>query len=81
MIISYVSVISEKQLRLEQIREKLNAQMQQKLDDEDERIRRALEESEARRAKEESGKEMKIKRAYAEIADHRHEQVGIWHLA
>ena len=58
------------------IRGKLNAQMQQKQDDEDSRIRRALEESEVKRAKEELLKEAKMKKAFSAIAEHRTKHVS-----
>lgn len=64
----------EKQQRLEKIRSKLHAQLQQLKDDEDERIRRALEEAEAKRVREEAQKEEKMRKVHEEIARHR-EQV------
>ena len=69
-------MIREKQVRLERIREKLNAQMQQAMDDEDERIQRAVEEKDAKRDAEERGKIEWTKKTYAEIAKHRNEQVS-----
>ena len=65
----------DKQESLEQIRQKLHGQMQQKIDDEDVRIARATEEGEAKRAKEEALREEKIRKAHNEMAAHRHEQV------
>ncbi len=59
--------------------------MQLKLDDEDDRIRRAVEESEAKRSTEESKKEIINKKVYGEMSAHRHKQVrtfvkcGGWH--
>jgi len=61
----------EKQERLEGIRGKLNAQMMQHLDDEDERIRRATEENEVKRTVEETLKEEKNRKAQAGIVEHR----------
>ena len=66
----------EKQERLEKIREKLHAQMQQKIDDEDDRIGRALEEAEERHQREESKKAEWSKKMYKEMAQNRAEQVG-----
>ena len=66
---------SEKQERLEKIREKLHAQMQQMRDDEDDRIARAVKESEEKRAKEEATKEAWNRKMHNEIAQHRHQQV------
>ena len=63
-------------MRLERIREKLSAQMQQAMDDEDERITRAVEEREAKRDAEERGKIEWTKKTYAEIAKHRNEEVS-----
>ena len=65
----------EKQERLERIREKLTAQMQQKQDDEDERLARAVAEADAKRVREEADKELKMRKAFAEMAEHRHYQV------
>jgi len=65
----------EKQERLEQIRGKLHAQMLQRLDDEDERIRRAKEEREAKQAAEEAQKEAWNRKMQAEMVDHRHQQM------
>ena len=66
----------EKQERLEKIRQKLHAQMLQRLDDEDERIRRANEEHEAKRALEEQVKEEWNKKMQKEMLDHRTMQVS-----
>ena len=65
----------EKQARLEKIREKLNAQMQQKMDDEDERITKALEEKEAKRMKEDIEKETWNAKMQKEMGEHRVTQV------
>ena len=65
----------EKQERLEKSREKLHAQMQQKMDDEDERINRAQEETEVKRAKEEQEKEGWTRKMQAEMGEHRYNQV------
>lgn len=70
---SYVD--SEKQKNLEKIRTKLAAQLKQKVSDEDERIRRAVEEAEEKRGKEEAEKEMKMRKAMMESAEHRNKQV------
>lgn len=66
---------TEKQRQLEAIREKLAAQLKQKLDDEDERIREAVQEAEEKRAKEEAEKEAKMKKVIKEQAEHRHLQM------
>ena len=66
----------EKQERLDKIREKLNAQMQQKMDDEDERIIRAQEEAEAKRVKEDAEKEQWNAKMQREMGDHRTNQVN-----
>ncbi len=68
---------SEKQEKLEAIRQKLYAQMQQRVDDEDERTLRAMEEGEERRAREDAAKEAKMRQAYHEISEHRHDHVSI----
>lgn len=65
----------EKQVRLEQIRGKLHAQMLQHLDDEDERIRLAKEEGEVKQAAEEAQKEMLNRKQQAEMVEHRHQQM------
>jgi len=65
----------EKQERLEKIRERLNAQMQQKLDNEDDRIKRAVEESEKKNADEDAKKDTKMRKTLQEIAEHRHQQM------
>lgn len=66
----------EKQRNLEKIREKLAAQLQQKVSDEDERIRKAVEEAEEKRAKEEAEKEAKMLKGMEEGAKHRNKQVS-----
>lgn len=74
-IILYNLYLSEKQERLQRIRDRLGAQMKQKVDDEDSRIRRAVEESEAKRAAEEAEKEAKNLRQLKEMAEHRYTQL------
>lgn len=49
--------------------------MLQKLDDEDDRIRKAVEDAETKREKEEREKEAKTKKAFEEMAKHRHQMV------
>ncbi|XP_062566128.1 cilia- and flagella- associated protein 210-like [Saccostrea cucullata] len=66
---------NEKQRNLEQIREKLAAQLKQKVSDEDERIHRAVEEAEEKRAKEEAEKEAKLRKDMEESAKHRNLQM------
>ena len=66
---------SEKQRELEAIRERLAAQLKQKMDDEDERIRDAVREAEEKRAKEEAEKDGKMRKVIQEQAEHRHMQV------
>ena len=51
--------------------------MLQKLDDEDDRIRKAVEDAETKREKEEREKEAKTKKAFEEMAKHRHQMVRI----
>lgn len=65
----------EKQRHLDAIREKLAAQLKQKLDDEDERIRQAVQEAEEKRAKEEAEKEAKMKHVIKDQAEHRSKQM------
>lgn len=65
----------EKQKNLEKIREKLAAQMKQKFDDEDERIRNAVREAEEKRAKEEAEKEAKVRQMINAAAEHRNKQM------
>lgn len=67
----------EKQRNLEKIREKLAAQLQQKVSDEDERIRKAVEEAEEKREKEEAEKEAKMLKGMEESAKHRNKQVSL----
>lgn len=73
--VTWISSFREKQRQLEAIREKLAAQLKQKLDDEDERIREAVREAEEKRAKEEAEKDAKMKKTIAEQAEHRNIQV------
>lgn len=70
------SFYREKQRNLQKIREKLAAQLQQKVSDEDERIRKAVEEAEEKRAKEEAEKEAKMLKGMEESAKHRNKQVS-----
>jgi hypothetical protein len=49
--------------------------VKQKVSDEDERIRKAVAETEEKRAKDEAEKEDKIRRAMKESAEHRNIQV------
>ncbi|XP_046568387.1 coiled-coil domain-containing protein 173-like [Haliotis rubra] len=65
----------EKQQHLEKIREKLGAQMKEKLDDEDERIKRAEEEIEQKRALDDVEKSKKIHKMIQESAEHRNKQM------
>lgn len=64
----------EKQERLDRIREKLASQMKQAVDDEDDRIKRAIEEKEERGTKEEAEKEGKRQKMFQLIKKHREEQ-------
>ncbi|XP_013402738.1 coiled-coil domain-containing protein 173-like [Lingula anatina] len=66
---------NEKQERLEKIRDRLAAQMKQKVDDEDQRIRKATEEREAKIAKEDAEKDAKNRRMLSEMAEHRYQQM------
>ncbi|XP_071108770.1 cilia- and flagella- associated protein 210-like [Haliotis cracherodii] len=65
----------EKQQRLEKIREKLGAQMKEKLDDEDVRIQRAEEEMEQKKVLEEAEKSKKVHKMIQESAEHRNKQM------
>ncbi|XP_074659514.1 cilia- and flagella- associated protein 210-like [Tubulanus polymorphus] len=69
------NLYNEKQTRLSKIRDKLAAQMKQKHDDEDERIRQAVEEGEAKRAAEDALKDAKTKVILEEMSKHRVEQM------
>ena len=62
---------SEKQTNLERIREKLAAQMKARVDDEDSRIRRAVEEAEAKQAKDDAEREERARRMIQEASEHR----------
>lgn len=72
---------NNKQAQLERIRDKLGAQMKQKISDEDDRIRTAIEEAEAKRLVEERGKEEKLLKEIREQAEHRNKQLGEKELA
>jgi len=61
----------EKQTNLERIREKLGAQMKARVDDEDGRIRRAVDEAEAKQAKDDAEREVKARRMIQEASEHR----------
>lgn len=73
----YTVVLREKQEELERIREKLATQMKQMVDDEDDRIKRAVEEKEAMKAQEEEEKEVKRQKMINSIKEHRKEQVQL----
>lgn len=64
-----------KQAQLERIRNKLAAQMKQKISDEDGRIRKAIEEKETKRLDEERSKEEKLLRDIKAQAEHRNQQL------
>lgn len=64
-----------KQQQLERIREKLAAQMKQAVDDEDQRIERALQEKEEKFLQEEAEKEAKTQQMLKESAAHRAHQM------
>lgn len=70
-----LEIHNEKQKNLDRIRTKLAAQMTQKVSDEDERIHKAVQEAEEKREKEEAEKELKMRKAMKESADHRHVQL------
>ncbi|ELU10324.1 hypothetical protein CAPTEDRAFT_176680 [Capitella teleta] len=74
-------LLIEKQARLEKIREKLHAQMEQIKDDEDIRIRKAVEEAEEKMAKEEAEKEARNKRVLNDIAAHRNAEMRAREIA
>ena len=65
----------EKQDRLETIRAKLTAQLKQKLDNEDELIRKAISETEAKLKAETDAKEAAVRGVQADITRHRMEEV------
>lgn len=65
-----------KQRRLDRIREKLAAQMKQKISDEDERIERVLREEEEKYIETEKEKETKLRKTLQDIAEHRSKQVS-----
>ena len=69
-------IFRDKQKRLASIRDKLNAQMQQRKDDEDDRIRKAVEESEARQRAEDERKAAITKKMQESITKHRTEVVS-----
>ncbi|PVD29918.1 hypothetical protein C0Q70_09177 [Pomacea canaliculata] len=64
-----------KQRRLDRIREKLAAQMKQKISDEDERIERVLREEEEKYIETEKEKETKLRKTLQDIAEHRSKQM------
>ena len=66
-----VFVCSDKQETLEKIREKLAAQMKTRVDDEDDRIRKAVEEAEEKRAKDDAEREEKARKMIKESNEHR----------
>jgi len=68
---------NEKQRRLEKIREKLSAQMKQMKDDEDDRLYKAVEESEAKMNAEENRKMEKQAKLLREMAENRNEQMRL----
>ncbi|XP_052096126.1 cilia- and flagella- associated protein 210-like [Mytilus californianus] len=70
-----LEIHNEKQKNLDRIRTKLAAQMTQKVSDEDDRIHKAVQEAEEKREKEEVEKELKMRKAMKESADHRHVQL------
>ncbi|XP_067938242.1 cilia- and flagella- associated protein 210-like [Watersipora subatra] len=62
---------NDKQTTLEKIREKLAAQMKTRVDDEDDRIRRAVEEAEEKQAKDDAERERKARAMIREAETHR----------
>lgn len=69
--ISIDLIFREKQANLEKIRAKLASQMKMKFDDEDGRIKKAVEEAEERRAREDAEKEAKARKMIEEAEAHR----------
>ncbi|CAD5114893.1 DgyrCDS3923 [Dimorphilus gyrociliatus] len=63
-------IFNDKQDKLNRIREKLYAQMQEQVRDEDERLHKAEAEAEEKRAREERLKEERIRKAHQEARDH-----------
>lgn len=72
-----MTLTSEKQARLDRIRDKLTAQMNQKVSDEENQLRRAVEEIEKKRIAEERAKEEKLLKEIKEQAEHRNKQVKL----
>ena len=68
---------SKKQEELDKIRQKLFTQQEQQVNDEDDRLRRAIEEKEARKAKEDQEKAARNKKTLEEIAEHRYQSVSV----
>ncbi|ESP01910.1 hypothetical protein LOTGIDRAFT_225029 [Lottia gigantea] len=65
----------EKQAHLEKIRDKLRAQIKEKVDNEDERILRAEKEIEEKKIKEDEERAIKVKKMIQESAEHRQKKV------
>ena len=74
--IKFFYLFREKQERLERIREKLHQQMKQKVDDETDRISNAIQEFEAKKAKDEADQNAKRNKMMQSISEHRYQQVG-----
>ena len=72
-----ICIFSDKQTTLEKIREKLAAQMKTRVDDEDDRIRKAVEEAEEKRAKDDAEREAKARKMIQEANEHRTAMVCI----
>ena len=70
----------EKQRHLNEIREKLAAQMKEKMDDEDTRIRQAVEEEENKKAEEDAARQKKVSQGIKAQQEHRLQQVRSSHV-
>lgn len=68
---------NEKQKSLEAIREKLAAQLRLREDNEDDRIRVAIEDAESKRSREEAEKRARNEKQRKEILEHTHEQMRL----
>jgi len=76
-----VSRYSEKQAELQVIHDKLVAQMQHKVHDEDSRIQAAIAERDAKKAAEEAEKAENRAKMMQSIREHRVEQVLVVHAS
>jgi hypothetical protein len=73
---SFWLISSDKQAQLEKIRDRLRQQMEQKISDEDSRIKAAVDEKDAQKASEEAEKAAKREQMLRSIKEHREDQVA-----